>query len=240
MNTAVQSLPHADLTWTPELVQEFWQYYASHRQVDYFTDLFGAQVIEQTKGYYQPSAIVCDYGCGAGFLLEHILKSHRASGCDFTPKNIEATRDRIGGHPNLLELFSVADAMHVNGTFDVIYVVETIEHVLEGDLDIFFQTINRLLKPNGVVIATTPNEEDLQANAVYCPCCKHSFHRWQHIRSFDSIRIQSFMSKGGFIATKVFATDFAAVKWWPRFKAAARPILGKKNPHLVYIGYKPS
>jgi len=238
MNTAVQSLPHADLTWTPGLVQEFWQHYAKNRQEDYFTNQFGARIIEVTRKYYEPSATVCDYGCGAGFLLSHILKSHRASGCDFTPQNIEATRNRVGKMPNLMELFSVFDAAQTNRQFDVIYVVETIEHVLENDLDSFFQTLSKFLKPNGVVIATTPNEEDMQASTVYCPCCKHSFHRWQHLRQFDAEKVTAFMSKGGFTAQKVFTTDFAAKTYKAQLKAALRPMLGRKNPHLVYIGRK--
>lgn len=224
------------LEWTPQLVQAFWQHYARNRQEDYFTHLFGDRIIQLTRRYYGTEATICDYGCGSGFLLEHILRSHRAAGCDFTPENIEATRRRVGGMPNLLDLFTVADAAKPGRKFDVIYVVETVEHVLEGSLEPFFAALRGLLKPGGAIIATTPNDEDLQAGTVFCPSCRHTFHRWQHLRSFNVSTITAFMDKGGFVATEVFTTDFSAKDPWPRLKSLLRPYLGKYNPHLVYIG----
>lgn len=228
------------LEWTPELVREFWQHYAKNRQEDYFTNLFGDRIMEITSRYYAADAAICDYGCGSGFLLEHILKSHRAAGFDFTPQNIDATRKRIGHMPNLIDLFSVGDAKKVGPQFDVLYVVETVEHVLEPDLDLFFASLGELLKPRGTIIVTTPCNEDLQANTVFCPCCNHTFHRWQHVRTFDEVSISAFMSRGGFISEKAFATDFSAKTPWRKFKSWLRPLFRRPNPHLVYVGRKPA
>lgn len=226
------------LDWTPELVKAFWQHYAQDRQEDYFTNLFGDRIVEVTRSYYSADALICDYGCGAGFLLEHILKSHRAAGYDFTPQNIEATRARIGHMPNLIDVCLVGDVSQTESQFDVLYVVETVEHILPADLGTFFFTINKLLKPGGRIIVTTPFNEDLQASTVFCPCCKHTFHRWQHIRSFDKSSIVSFMSQGGYEASKVFIVDFSCKTLWRKLKSWLRPYIGRTNPHLVYVGKK--
>lgn len=226
------------LEWTPTLVKEFWQHYAENRQEDYFTNLFGDRIMAVTKKYYSKNATICDYGCGSGFLLTHILKTHRAAGCDFTPQNLEVTRQKVGKLSNLTELFTVEDAIKGGKKFDVLYVVETVEHVLDPDVEGFFIALSNLLNPGGTIILTTPNDEDLQASTVFCPCCKHTFHRWQHVRSFNKKSISAFMESHGFECVEAFSTDFSAKSAWQILKSKLRPLLGKYNPHLVFIGRK--
>lgn len=225
------------LAWSDEQLAAFWDYYAEHRQEDYFTGLFGERILALTRRFYGAGALLCDYGCGAGFLLEKLLRGHRAAGCDYSEANLQAVRERLGGHPNFAGLFRIGEATAA-AQFDALYVVETVEHVLDRHEAQFFANLLALLRPGGVVVCTTPNAEDLPAETVYCPQCRHSFHRWQHVRSFDAGTLGELFRRRGFDEVATFTTDFAARTPWRRLKARLRPALGKRNPHLVYIGRK--
>ena len=225
----------APLEWTDEQLSTFWGYYAEHRQEDYFTRQFGDRILHITRGFYPADASVCDYGCGPGFLLEKLLATHRAAGCDFTERNLAAVRDRVGANRTLIGAFKVTE-VPAGLAFDAVYVVETVEHVLDRHIDGFFGNLVRLVRPGGVVIVTTPNSEDLSGSTVFCPGCRHEFHRWQHVRTFDAHSLSGFFNKAGFFPVRTFTTDFSARGPWSRAKARLRPMLRKKNPHLVYVG----
>jgi 2-polyprenyl-3-methyl-5-hydroxy-6-metoxy-1,4-benzoquinol methylase len=225
------------LEWTDEHLAAFWGYYAEQRQEDYFTRLFGARILGLTRRFYRRESIVCDYGCGFGYLLERLLQTHRAAGCDLAEANIAEVRKRLGGHRNLAAVFRVGEPP-VDLKCDAVYVVETVEHILMRHEEQFFVNLVRLLRPGGVVIATTPNAETLAAETVYCPCCRHEFHRWQHVRSFDASSLAVFFGDRGFEHVETFTTDFAARTPWQGLKARLRPVLGRTNPHLVYVGRK--
>jgi len=225
----------APLEWSDERLAAFWGYYAEHRQEDYFTGLFGDRILERTRRFYPAGAVVCDYGCGAGFLLEKLLRTHRAAGCDLSEDNLAATRRRVGGHPNLAGVFRVGETPG-ELRFDAVYVIETVEHLLERHLEGFFRNLSALLRPGGVVVATTPHAEDLAAQTVFCPTCRQTFHRWQHVRSFDAGSLSDFFGRDAFEPVAVFTTDFAAGSPWRRLKARLRPAFGRTNPHLVYVG----
>jgi len=231
----VSDRPVAPLEWNDELLASFWGYYAQHRQEDYFTGLFGDRILELTRRFYAADAIVCDYGCGSGFLLEKLLRSHRAAGCDLSEDNLAAVRRRVGNHPNLVATFRVGSPP-VDMRFDALYAVETVEHVLARHEEGFFHNLAELLRPGGVVVVTTPHAENLDAEIVFCPGCRHTFHRWQHVRSFDADTLAGFFAQRGFEPISVFTTDFAARSPWRRLKARLRPALGRVNPHLVYAG----
>ena len=224
------------LAWTDEQLSTFWGYYAEQRQEDYFTGLFGDRILSLTSGFFAADARVCDYGCGYGFLLDKLLRGHRAAGCDFAPANVDAVRRRLGGHPNFIGAFRIGEAP-TDGLFDAVYVVETVEHVLARHESQFFENLAAVLRPGGVVIVTTPNAEDLAAETVFCPHCQHAFHRWQHVRSFDAASLSEFFRRC-FDPVTTFTTDFSARTAWQRLKTRLRPVLGKRNPHLVYVGRK--
>lgn len=227
------------LEWTDEHLAGFWDYYAESKQEDYFTKLFGERILALTRGFYRPDALVCDYGCGSGFLLERLLETHRAAGCDFSEANLAAVRERLGAHPNLSATFRVGE-VPPGTAYDAVYVVETVEHVLDRHEAQFFANVAGLLRPGGVVVVTTPNAEELSAETVFCPHCRHEFHRWQHVRSFDAGSLSAYFGARGFERVAAFTTDFSARTPWQALKARLRPLLARKNPHLVYVGRKPA
>lgn len=226
------------LKWNDYFVANFWNYYATYRPNDYFTRQFGDRIVKATARFIDRGATICDFGCGAGYLLEKLVRNFKAAGCDFSPSNVEATKARLGNAPNLLGVYLSTDAALPAKSFDTVYLVETVEHLLEPQVLPTMEAVARVLKPRGKIVVTTPNSEDLAASTVYCPSCQHTFHRWQHVRSFSEAELNVFMQRAGFEPIRIFTTDFGANGPIQRLKAVIRPLIGRRNPHLVYVGCK--
>jgi 2-polyprenyl-3-methyl-5-hydroxy-6-metoxy-1,4-benzoquinol methylase len=226
------------LRWTGPLVARFWDYYAQHKPQDYFTRTYGARIAAITSSHVPVGSTVCDYGCGAGFLTVHLAKRFRTTGVDFSLRNVEATRTRLAGVTNFDGAMLAEEARTTGKVFDAVYLVETVEHLLEEDVEATLRGVYESLRPGGIAVVTTPNEERLADAEVFCPGCGHTFHRWQHMRRFDAKGLVDFMSLGRFDCVRTFATDFgerSSLRLWLRRLFGKRPL-----PHLVYIGRRPT
>lgn len=230
--------PIGPLEWTGEYVSALWEYYSTFRPETYFTAQFGRQIIAKTAEFL-PDGPVCGFGCGAGFLLDCLLRDRKAAGFDFTLKSLDVARRRLGGNANLIGLFHLNEIDRVRGMFDSVYFVETVEHLLPSNMEGTFELLHALLKPGGVVICTTPNDENLADNEVFCPVTRKYFHRYQHVSSFTEDSLEALFRRQGFEVLRTFTTDFSAKTLVASMKIVARPYLGKKNPHLVLVARKP-
>ena len=65
--------PIGPLEWSDETVASLWEYYSERRPETYFTAQFGDRIVEETLRFVDHAAAVCDFGCGAGYLLERLL-----------------------------------------------------------------------------------------------------------------------------------------------------------------------
>lgn len=97
---------------------------------------------------------VLDAGCGTGELAYLTAKrgARRVLGVDYSKEAIIAAKKSYA-LPNLA--FECEDVGHIKGSFDVICVLGTLEHVDDplGDLGRF----KRMLNPGGSIIVTCPN-----------------------------------------------------------------------------------
>lgn len=129
--------------------------------------------------------------------------------------------------------------------FDGILSVEVIEHLSDERLESTLGLIKRLLQPGGVIVFTTPNDEDLAASRLYCPECDHVFHRWQHVRSWNRRSLSKLLAKRGFVDVRTWTTDFSpplGLGIWGQVRRLARAIgdgTDKGLPHLVATAKKP-
>jgi 2-polyprenyl-3-methyl-5-hydroxy-6-metoxy-1,4-benzoquinol methylase len=125
-------------------------------------------------------------------------------------------------------------------TFSTVFFIETIEHLLDDDLRATIPELFRIVRPGGHVVVTTPNDENLGVLETVCPDCGCIFHSVQHVRSWNSATIADCMSKAGFdtVAAKTWYLDQS---WWrSRLITAGARVLGKRLPHLIYVGTKRS
>lgn len=236
---------YRQLQWDDETVTRFWHWQAQ-RPHEYFTNLFGDRIAVALAPWLRSGdGSVLDYGCGPGFLPLHLA----AQGCkvwatDFSPEAVEITNRRNQGVPGFQGAATVTEIGSQSQRFSRIVSVEVIEHLDERHIGSFFNAIRDLLIPGGLAVITTPNEENLVAAEVYCPCCDHVFHRYQHVRAFSAVTLAATVSDNGLVPVCTFATDFSRRQGW-HLKQIAQDLMAlvlsrpRNYPHLVCIAQKP-
>lgn len=238
--------PH-DITWTAEKSAKFWDYFSSVAAFadQYFSCHSGESVVAYAGKFFPLTGRVLDYGCGPGFLIGHLLRSGVAcEGLDFSPTTIQNMRDRFGGHP----LFRGATAATglptplADATMDVIFCVEVVEHLLQEHLAPTFVELHRLLRRGGLLILTTPNEEDLAVSQVVCPECGCLFHRYQHVRTWSAASLRAALEAHGFLTLNCQPTTFGPKSLLAGLRELYQRITRRSvppHPHLVYVGRRP-
>lgn len=190
--------------WTPEAVARFWGWYASqpHLHSQYFSRQVGAGVVEVLALTGALRGKVLDYGCGPGYLLEHLLKRPgiNCRSCDFSMEAVNQTTAKFNGRPNWggATHIKALPAPFPDGEFDVVTCLETIEHLNDEQLAGVLKEMRRLAKPGGMVFFTTPHDENLALAQAYCPFCDSQFHNVQHLRSFTTDGLRKTLVEAGF------------------------------------------
>jgi SAM-dependent methyltransferase len=227
------------IRWNRESVQRLWAYHARHRPFAYFANVYGKAILRHSRLPLDRELEVLDFGCGPGFIWNHLL-SLRArwnyTGLDFSSSSIEAARKQGARHERFrgAECVDRLPCQLPAGRFDVVLLVEVVEHLEDDDLDASLQEARRLLKAGGVLLVTTPNNEDLAQATKYCPECGAVFHEWQHVRTWMADSLAGRLAAHGFEAGFVKAVDFAGSDLARRiFRGARRLIRGEPMPHLI-------
>ena len=208
-----------DGKWTPEIINRFWDYVGKqpHSQEICFSNLFGKGIIQLLIESHslQTDMVALDYGCGPGFLLEHLLeKGLICYGVDYSTEQIELVKNKFANFHNWkgASVIVKPPLPFPDASFDLIMCVEVLEHLMPDVQEIIPQEIYRLLKRNGRALFTTPNNEDLNINSVYCPFCDTKFHRRQHLRSINAEYMLSTMHSYGFNILFCESIDFSALQ----------------------------
>ena len=235
-----------NIDWTAEKISRLWAYYGSNRAYDnaYFSKHTGDRILSYIQRYVDlTKKQILDFGCGPGFFLERLGSSKTGGvffGLDFSNETVIQARQRLSGiipSDNIRAVESLPSP-YADKSFDVILCIEVIEHLNDEQIVANFNEFSRLLKTGGYLVLTTPNRENLDANMVPCPECGCIFHRWQHVRKWDSRLLVELISKYGFETTHVgetyFCSWFRSLWHWikSRFNGQTPP------PYLIYIGRK--
>jgi len=236
--------PPEPLIWDEAMLRRFWNYYADRPHV-YFSSAFGRSILRQFRPWLRPGLRALDYGCGSGGLIAALLEAGIQAG------GVEANhsaRDKIdasfSGRPNFLGVWAAEHARsapELAGRFDVVFLVEVIEHLDDAALVMTLSALKSLLAPGGWLICTTPNDEDIDAAMVFCPASGKVFHPMQHVRSWTAETLTARLAAAGLGDTRSWTTDFGAdLKLFPRqwaVRSAKRLMrFPYKDPHLVAIG----
>lgn len=99
-----------------------------------------------------------DIGCGAGLVTEPMTRLGAAvTGIDPAAETIAAAKTHAGEGGLVVDYRSMtAEALAAEGhSFDVVLILEVVEHV--PDVPGFVATVARLVKPGGLVVASTIN-----------------------------------------------------------------------------------
>jgi SAM-dependent methyltransferase len=238
--TAPRYEPH-QVEWTPEKVDRLWGYYATNPAYrrQFFSAHSGAAIAARAdRELSLGTKRVLDFGCGRGDLLAALFaRGIAADGLEFSTSAVEETRTRFAGERLFrgVEHAAALPSAIADGAFDVVFLVEVVEHLLEDQLEPTLTEVRRLLGLGGQAFVTAPNAEDLSASAVRCPDCGATFHRWQHQRSLTPSSIAALFERHG------FATESSEALFWGLTRAVElRTRLRNRGraprPHLLYVG----
>jgi len=116
-----------------------------------------AQMVEHLAGAagIAPGQRILDVGCGFGGSSIHLARRYgvEATGITISPVQVEmATRAAAEAQARAAFLLMDAEALTLEGPFDVIWSIESISHY--QDVPAFFASAARLLPPGGTVALT--------------------------------------------------------------------------------------
>ena len=239
--------------WTDEITQRFWDYKVTENS-PYFTEEAGLGIIKMIKEKIDLKGNILDYGCGNGTFMSYLSKDNSANkihGLEFSFDSVKKSIEMNKNNKNIEAIihFTELDKTFKDNYFDVVFLIETIEHLRSDLLDNTLKIINRLLKPGGHLIVTTPFDEDLKANSIYCPFCDAAHHHMQHVQSFTKERLAQVLKDHSFIVKEVNNTDFLYyqdkfgyykihTKWWLKHKLGVSKRLPFQKKHLFGIATK--
>lgn len=195
------------IQWSPELVERFWTGIAQTRLSELNFSRHNAEyLIEVVAPHLKPQGRHLDFGAGGGDLVKALIQRGYPTAA-YEPVQARASRmvEDIAAHAGFLGAIYEDDTAQ----FDVVFMVEVVEHILEADLSSVFKRVKSLLAENGRVIITVPFLEDLELAQALCPQCESLFHRWQHQRAFTSDSLQTFMRRFGFECIDLRQEDFS-------------------------------
>lgn len=199
------------IQWTPALVERFWAGVSQTRlSCLSFSRSAAPYLIELLGDHLKPQGRHLDFGAGDGDLVRALIeRGYATAACE--PAGVRSAKIAldIADHPRFLGLIKDDSP----DRFDVVLMIEVIEHILEEDLDGALRRVRSLLADDGILIVTTPNTEDLDLASAYCPVCDTLFHRWQHVRSFTPERLAALLFKYGFECLFLHQVDFSDARF---------------------------
>lgn len=207
------------IIWDAEKSNRLYDYKARNpgRVEGYFGFQVGEAIVRFCEYFVVDlsSCNVLDYGCGMGHIIGCFLaKGVNVTGVDMSPKEVEYVNKHFGDNENFhgAKKYDGGKLPFGDNSFDLITCTECIEHVLDLHMDNMLFELKRILKPNGIILLTTPNEERISESEVYCPECNTVFHRHGHVRTFSISSLKAIMEEHGYKTIACDSTDFSYIQ----------------------------
>lgn len=127
---------------------------------------------------------------------------------DHSPESVARVAETYAGREVFAGAHTVQDLEQRGETFDVIFLIEVIEHLTDEALQELFGRVRKVAAPGARLIVTTPNQEKLEKKEVFCPACDHTFHRWGHVRSWSDVSLALYMKEQGWDMRQTLVTNF--------------------------------
>lgn len=160
-------------------------------------------------GLLPDGARILDVGCGDGFhlrlLREFGNKSWNLEGVDLDRRAIEAA-ERSGSNVH----FGSIESLDLKPeSYDVIYTIQTIEHVERPDE--FLAAVSRLVKPGGRVVIVTDNTDSVDFG-LFKKGYWGGYHFPRHLNLFNKISLSKLAQKAG-LSVEGLTTIVSPVNW---------------------------
>jgi 2-polyprenyl-3-methyl-5-hydroxy-6-metoxy-1,4-benzoquinol methylase len=139
-----------DVLRGPDGIRKFWHYHK-----------FDSVLRFIPKEYQRNNKTILDFGCFAGSFLGHISEEcfPRQLGIDILEEQISYAKETYQTSFRNFELYENAlkNLEGLKKEFDVITLIEVIEHLHDSEIEELIMVLSELLKPNGIILITTPN-----------------------------------------------------------------------------------
>ena len=155
---------------------------------------------------------ILEVGCGMGFAMLALqdLGYANLEGIDVDHGQVQSCVQKGLNVVHLEDSTTYLDS-HIN-EYDLIVVLDVIEHIPhEGQLE-FVRAICQALKPNGQIICTVPNANSTLAS-------RWRYIDWTHHLSFTEHSLDFLLYNAGFQTIEVFPTEFfhpPNIRWLSR------------------------
>jgi 2-polyprenyl-3-methyl-5-hydroxy-6-metoxy-1,4-benzoquinol methylase len=177
--------------------EKYWEFTEDVSLADVTTPRRKAKLLQVLTRNCAPGDLVLDLGCGAGCFTRWVHEAgFQATGVDLAENALQRARKNVPQCEFLLmagdEKIPVSDQQ-----FHAVWTTEVIEHVL--DVSQFLGEIHRVLRPNGLLILTTPYHGLLKNLLI--TLLKFDGHfdpEGPHIRFFDKSGLDRCLRKAGF------------------------------------------
>lgn len=102
--------------------------------------------------------VVLDVGSGRGEVVNYCSKkgAQRVIGIDFSKEVIRLALDFNRGNPNIELIEMEAKDINFQNVFDVVFMLDVIEHIPDEEMELIYSNIYAALKQNGILILNTP------------------------------------------------------------------------------------
>lgn len=146
-------------------VEEYYNGFSKRVLLKDFTMLNQRQeAIKKLCGQHvPPGARVLEIGCGCGIITKHLLKiASSVLAIDVSQKNIKIASAYAASPKSQFRVLDVtSEELSINDSenFDVILLADVIEHIPKKKHAKLFNSIEKLLAPEGVVIITYPSPQ---------------------------------------------------------------------------------
>jgi cyclopropane fatty-acyl-phospholipid synthase-like methyltransferase len=157
-----------ELEWTDEHVLRFCAHYGNKVHT-YFAETMGAEIVRRTLRAIPVHTVCADYGCDSGGLTAALLDAGvSVIAFDISPKSLEFVTDRFRGRQNFLGAFTPGDCEYSSlPKADIVFSIETIEHVTAPHVRSYFEAIRLLLSPTGFAVFTTQTMKTLRGRRCF-------------------------------------------------------------------------
>jgi SAM-dependent methyltransferase len=208
--------------WTEDSISRMWDWHNSNSfsKRMYFSLMEGRAITNLLAATGMLHGNILDFGCGKGDLLTLLLEHPTfCYGVEHSEGSVAYVNQRFINHPNWqgATLIENNRTEYQDNFFNLIMLIETLEHISEERSLPLLIELKRILKPDGIIVVTTPFNENLDEEQVYCPFCETVFHRWQHLRNFSIESMKEQVSAGGLHSDFCKNLDFDQFQSSPSF-----------------------
>lgn len=156
-----------------------------------------------------------DYGCGDGKYFSAFVSQGFVSNHIY---GVEVSKNRIArcneiGWQNVELLVPNAPLPFADGKFDLINMMEVIEHILASEGECILEELRRVLKPGGYLLISTPNYPIKRFYDIFNAIVYRMHVRWKddptHVTKFNYNRLETLLMRHfASVESRVFKPGF--------------------------------